>query len=238
MQMKSIAWFLFVTMAFLISAHRSPAPITEIATPTPEQSPIEEQLIRPKMIRESETRAQSNSSSEQHRSERSPTIPPKQSEVVRLGSLIITIQDVKRAGANLEVYVRMTNTGKNTLYVFASTPDPIAKDSSYGRSPPPNYQVLNGRGSDDAEHVYELTQVTGFTSGKNTYFEGANLFQELAPAESSDATFILRTYAYSGKIGVEPTIANITIELATLSDLQSKGSHRTKSLTLTHRNLK
>jgi hypothetical protein len=126
------------------------------------------------------------------------------------------------------MFVALTNPSDTTLYIFAGSPDPIgASWKQAGR----NVQALTGRGSDNKTSTFWLQSVDGFTRALDKYFTGENIFIELGPKESANATFVLANNWLTGP--VLGNRVNVSIEFAIVSDLRSKGSHQTRALTLT-----
>jgi len=154
---------------------------------------------------------------------------PKKAPRFKLGPVSFDVLGVKNARSNLQIYVAITNVSNRTLYVFAGSSDPIAAS---WRQPANGFQALTGRGSDNKNSTFWLESVDGFTRAPEKYFRGENIYIELAPKESANASFLLANNWLTGpELG---NAVNISVEFAIVTDLRAKGSHQTKALTLTN----
>jgi hypothetical protein len=100
----------------------------------------------------------------------------------------------------------------------------------------PNSQILKGGGSDEKGQQYFLESMQGFTRAKDAYFSGNNFYMPLGPRESLSATFVFEfSNMYSGSERAD--FVNVNVELAVVRNPQSRGSHRTRSLSLTRQRL-
>jgi TolB-like protein len=147
---------------------------------------------------------------------------------VPMGPVYIDVERVKNARSDLVVYVAITNNSSKIVYVFAGSPDPIGAS---WRQIGGELQGLTGKGSDNKNSTFWLQSVEGFTRSKDKYFRGDNLYIALAPKESSKATFLLTNNWLTGpELG---DAVSLSIEFALVTDLNARGSHQTKALTLT-----
>ena len=154
---------------------------------------------------------------------------PKKAPRFKLGPIFIDVDGVKNARSDLQVYVTITNQSDRVVYVFAGSPDPIGAS---WRQIANGVQALTGRGSDDKDSTFWLKSVDGFTRVRDKYFRGENIYIELAPQESANASFLLANHWLTGPaLG---KMVNISIEFAIATDLRAKGSHQTKALSLTN----
>lgn len=148
---------------------------------------------------------------------------PDKRRSVQLGDLQVQVHSIKKLKRqDLEFTATLLNSGSKTLFVFAG-------DLSRGFYHQ-GKQGLGGTATDDVGNVYRFMSVHGFTEGRDTYFNDENLFMELAPSESSRATFILDDR--SGRQRTGDTKVSLNIEFGIVTDLKAKGSLRTRSLVL------
>lgn len=154
---------------------------------------------------------------------------PKKVSRFKLGPISIDVDGVKNARSDLQVYVTITNQSDRVVYVFAGSPNPIGAS---WRQMANGAQALTGRGSDNQTSTFWLKSVDGFTRTPEKYFRGENIYTELAPAESTSASFLLANNWLTGpQLG---NTVNVSIEFAIVTDLRAKGTHQTKALTLTN----
>jgi hypothetical protein len=141
------------------------------------------------------------------------------------------VESVSRTQRGFALSVTLTNLTSGSIMIFAG---PSYYDSFYQNFP--NSQILKGGGSDDRGQQYFVESMQGFTRAKDVYFSGNNFYMPLAPRESSSATFVFEfSNMYNGS---DPaTFVNVNVELAVVRDPYRRGSHRTRSLSLSRQRL-
>lgn len=144
----------------------------------------------------------------------------------QLGELQVQVRSIKKKGQSVNAKLTFTNTGKETLYVLAGTPQEDATGWTI--------QKFAGSASDDLGNKYTMLAVQGFQN-EPSYFTGANQFMELAPDKSGDAIFTLK--GPPGAAGKDPTKVDLNLPLITLRDLNAKGSHQAQPLILKEQSL-
>jgi hypothetical protein len=206
----------------------SPTPTTTptaTPTPTPSPSPTPTPTATPNPTPTATPQAPPQPLDSADSAEKSQ---PKKAPRFKLGPIFVDVDDVKNARSDLQVYITITNPSNRAVYVFAGSPDPIAAS---WRQRPRGSQALTGRGSDDKNSTFWLQSVEGFTRSDEKYFTGENIYVELGPKESANASFLLANNWLTGpELG---KTVNLSIELAIVTNLRSRGAHQTRALTLT-----
>jgi hypothetical protein len=199
---------------------------TPTATPTPRPSPTPSPTETPIPT----PSAVSTPAPEPALLARTPISTPEsapQTKRLRLGDLLVEVVGLSNGGKGLlRLDLTLTNVISKTLYVFAGSAPLTVFDV-------PRAQALTGTASDELNNAYALDSIQGFTTERDFYFGGVNFFLELPPSESSSVTFIFKVTSLYWDNSRPPRRVSLNVELAVVGDPSIKGSHRTRSLSLT-----